>query len=89
MSRPRALQQAQYRLRNLSDRDLQAADEEVKQALDLKKKARNTPKYEQSLQEYLFRLNIWQLIDKVFKEKRYHGLSHPFYWAAFTCQGLA
>jgi CHAT domain-containing protein len=89
LSRPRALKQAQYKLRNLSDRDLQAADEEVKQALESKKKARHTSKYEQSKQEYLFRLNIWQLIDKVLVEKRSQPLSHSFYWAAFTCQGLA
>ncbi|MGV2830714.1 CHAT domain-containing protein [Myxosarcina sp. GI1(2024)] len=89
LSRPRALQQAQYRLRNLSDCDKQATDKEAYKAKERKKEARNTPKYEQSLREYFFRHRILYLIKQVLQEKRSHPLSHPFYWAAFTCQGLA
>ncbi|MEL7075677.1 MAG: CHAT domain-containing tetratricopeptide repeat protein [Cyanobacteria bacterium J06582_2] len=89
LSRPCALQQAQKRLRNLSDRDLETADRDFQSALLARKKKQNALEQEKSDREYFFRSRIWQLISEVLAEKRSQPLSHPFYWAAFTCQGLA
>lgn len=89
LNRPSALQQAQQRLRNLSDRDLEVAKENRKQAKENKKQARNTVNYQQCEREYAIYLDILDLIEKVLEKKRSQPLSHPFYWAAFTCQGLA
>lgn len=89
LNRPSALQQAQQRLRNLSDRDLKVAEKDREQAKENKRKARNTVNYQQYEREYATYLDILDLIEKVLERKRSQSLSHPFYWAAFTCQGLA
>ncbi|MEL6787952.1 MAG: hypothetical protein AAFO76_11200 [Cyanobacteria bacterium J06607_15] len=73
----------------MSDRDLEAADRDFQSALLARKKEQNTVEQEKSDQEYFFRSRIWQLIHEVLAKKRSQPLSHPFYWAAFTCQGLA
>ncbi|MEM7553353.1 MAG: CHAT domain-containing protein [Cyanobacteria bacterium P01_A01_bin.84] len=88
-TRSRALQQAQQRLRNLSDRDLAVAYENRKQVKEQKKQARNTIDYEHYKQKYDAWLNIVDLVENVLEIQRSQPLSHPFYWAAFTCQGLA
>lgn len=89
LSCPHALQQAQLRLRNLSDRDLEKARKNRNSANEKRKQAENTPCYQKRKDEYLFQFGIWNLTRKVLATRRSQPLSHPFYWAAFTCQGLA
>lgn len=84
-----ALQQAQLRLRNLGKRDLEKARKNRNSANKKRQQAENTPYYQKFKDEYIFQVDVWNLIRIVLDERRSQPLSHPFYWAAFTCQGLA
>ncbi|MEL6929523.1 MAG: CHAT domain-containing tetratricopeptide repeat protein [Cyanobacteria bacterium J06600_6] len=92
LSSPRALQKAQIRLRNLSDRDLIAAEKEKKLAIKRRgkpHKSKDLREQERYKKEYYFYWKVWELTKKVLELKRSQPLSHPFYWAVFTSMGIA
>jgi CHAT domain-containing protein len=89
LNRPRALQQAQQQLRNLSNGDWEEVKQKRDRALDLKKQAQGSKKYDFYKREYQFWWGVSYLMEQVLTQPRSLPLSHPFYWAAFTCQGLA
>lgn len=92
-SRPEALQQAQKKLRSLTQEDIKPLSLEVhaKRQEARKKRNQHPPSSTDYLKwngEYRKYAGVTVQIDKVRTSLEDEPFSHPRYWAAFTCSGL-
>jgi CHAT domain-containing protein len=88
-----ALQQAQFKLRNLKKHELKGifseAETREKELIRVRKKyITGSVEYSQWESEYQIYARINRLIQKVQNSNEEFPFSHPVYWAAFICQGL-
>ena len=92
-SRPEALQQAQKKLRSLTQEDIKPLSLEVQAKRQAARKQRN--QYPPSSADYLkwdgeYRkyAGVTLQIEEFRNSLESEPFSHPHYWAAFTCSGL-
>lgn len=92
-SRPEALQQAQKKLRSLTQEDIKSLSQKVQTKRQEARKQRNqhppaSADYLKWDGEYRKYAGVAIQIDKVRTAPNYEPFSYPRYWAAFTCSGL-
>ncbi|MFB2876169.1 CHAT domain-containing protein [Floridanema aerugineum] len=92
-SRPEALQQAQKKLRSLTQEDIKSLSQKVqtKRQEARKQRKQHPPGSADYLKwdgEYRKYAGVTVKIDKVKTYSNDEPYSHPRYWAAFTCSGL-
>ncbi len=91
LSRAEALKKAQQRLRGLSETDLVEAKNKRKEARRAMESA-NSQGNREATEFYQQEHRMWNifvtLLRQFIRDSRSYPISHPFYWSAFTCQGL-